>query len=156
MSLILKALKSLKINCWLNLGKLLFMRRILSLFLFTFIVAIGLAGCSRYDEHVEEALAEIAMSKNTTSLSELTPYEWDKLYVTGPYQSFDCSVIKGVPKKVKGSVKYQEFNESSFVLLFTLNQKFVSYSEVRSKIMDELGVKNGVSVYTPEAVIPVR
>ena len=132
------------------------MRRILSLYFLTLIVAIGPAGCSRYDKHVEEALAEIAKSKDTTSISELTSYEWDKLYVIGPYQSFDCSVIKGIPKKVNGSVKYQEFNESSFVLLFTLNQKFVSYSEVRSNIMDELGVKDGVSVYTPEAVIPVR
>ena len=131
------------------------MRRIL-LYIFSFIVAIGPVGCSRYDKHVEEALAEIAKSKDTTSISELTSYEWDKLYVIGPYQSFDCSVIKGIPKKVNGSVKYQEFNESSFVLLFTLNQKFVSYSEVRSNIMDELGVKDGVSVYTPEAVIPVR
>lgn len=131
------------------------MRRILSLFL-TFIVAIGLVGCNRYDKHVEEALAEIAQSKDTSALSELTSYEWDKLYVIGPYQSFDCSVIKGVPKKVKSIVKCQELIESRFVLLFTLNEKFVSYSEVGSNIIDELGIKDGVSVYTPEAVIPVR
>lgn len=132
------------------------MKRILSLYFLTFIVAIGLVGCSRYDKHVEEALAEIAKSKDTTSRSELTSYEWDKLYVIGPYQSFDCSVIKGVPKKVKSIVKYQELNENCFVLLFTLNQKFVFYSEVRSNIIDELGIKDGISVYTPEAVIPVR
>ena len=132
------------------------MRRILFLCFYTFIATIALSGCSRYDKHVEEALSEIVQSKDTTALSELTSYEWDKLYVIGPYQSFDCSVIKGVPKKVKSSVKYQEFNESSFVLLFTLNQKFVSYSEVRSNIIDELGVKDGVSVYIPETVIPIR
>ena len=125
-----------------------------SLFLLM-IVTINVSGCSRYDKHVPEALAEIAKSEDNTALSEITSYEWDKVCVVGPYESFDCSVIKGVPRKVKSIIKTQELLENRFVLLFTLNQKFVSYSEVESRTMDELGIK-GASIYTPETVIPLR
>ena len=111
-----------------------------------------LQGCSRYDGHVPEVLAEIADSKDITSLSEITSYEWDKVYVVGPYESFDCSVIKGVPAKVKHRLKSQELLER-FVLLFTLNQKFVSCSEVCTKTVDELGLK-GASTYKPTTYIP--
>lgn len=130
------------------------MRQIL-LYSFSFFVAIGLFGCSRYDKHVAEALAEIARSNDSISLSELTSYEWDKVYVIGPYESFDYSAIKGVPKRVKSSIEWQELNDKSFVLLFTLNQKFISYSEVGRSPIDELGLKRA-SVYAPETIIPLE
>ena len=131
------------------------MRRFFSFILLALIVSTNLSGCSRYDKHVPEVLAEIAKSKDNTSLSGITSYEWDKVYVIGIYESFDCSVIKGVPRKVKKRIKYQELNATSFVLLFTLNQKFVSCTEVDRRTADELGLK-GSSVYTPDTVIPFR
>ena len=120
----------------------------------TFIVFTNLSGYSRYDKHVPEVLAEITKTKDNTSLSGVTSYEWDKVYVIGIYESFDCSVVKGVPRKVRKRIKYQELNATSFVLLFALNQKFVSYTEVDRRTVDELGLK-GSSVYTPETVIPL-
>ena len=130
------------------------MRRISFFIILMSMFTTILASCSRYDGHVPEALAEIADSKDITSLSEITSYEWDKVYVVGPYESFDCSVIKGVPAKVKHRLKRQELLESWFVLLFTLNQKFVSYSEVCTKTVDELGLERA-STYKPTTCIPI-
>ena len=118
-----------------KLSKLQFMRRILSLYIFSFIVAIGLNGCNCYDRHVAEILDEIARSGVDTSLSGIVSYEWDRMYVIGPYQSFECSIVKGIPN--------------------TLNKNFVSYSEVGSKTISDLGIKRA-SVYRPESVIPFK
>ena len=60
-----------------NFRKLQFMRRILSVYIFSFIVAIGLNGCNSYDRHVAEILDEIARSGVDTSLSGIVSYEWD-------------------------------------------------------------------------------
>lgn len=54
--------------------------------------------------------------------------------------------------KVKKRLKSQELCDTWFVLLFTFNQDFVSYSEVRRGIMDGLGLKEGI--YSPESIIP--
>ena len=118
-----------------NFRKLQFMRRILSLYIFSFIVAIGLNGCNCYDRHVAEILDEIARSGVDTSLSGIVSYEWDRMYVIGPYQSFECSIVKGIPN--------------------TLNKNFVSCSEVGSKTISDLGIKRA-SVYRPESVISFK
>lgn len=112
-----------------------------------------ITGCCKSDEHVADALARVADSKDKISLGDIAPYEWDTAYVIGPYQSFDYSAVNGIPRKVKTSLRRLEFYDSWAVLLFTYNQKFVSYSEVSSRLIDELGLKNGT--YSPETIVPI-
>ena len=85
-------------------------------------------------------------------MGDTTTYKWDTVYIIGPYQTFDHSEINGIPPKVKKRLKSQELCDTWFVLLFTFNQDFVSYSEVRRGIMDGLGLKEGI--YSPESIIP--
>lgn len=124
------------------------MRRLLS-----FIIAFAsLTGCSKSDEHVSDALDKVAESRQEISLGDITTYKWDTVYIIGPYQTFDHSEINGIPPKVKKRLKSQELCDTWFVLLFTFNQDFVSYSEVRRGIMDGLGLKEGIC--SPESIIP--
>lgn len=74
------------------------MRRNFFFVLLTLFFTINLSGFNKFDKHVAEALAEIAKSKDDTSLSEITSYEWDRMYVIGPYQSFECGINKWIPK----------------------------------------------------------
>ena len=111
-----------------------------------------ITGCSKRDEHVSEALDKVAESRQEISLGDITTYKWDTVYIIGPYQTFDHSEINGMPPKVKKRLKSQELCDTWFVLLFTFNQDFVSYSEVRRGIMDRLGLKEGI--YSPESIIP--
>lgn len=111
-----------------------------------------ITGCSKSDEHVSDALGKVAESRQEISLGDITTYEWDTVYIIGPYQTFDHSEINGIPSKVKKRLKSQELCDTWFVLLFTFNQDFVSYSEVRRGIMDGLGLKEGI--YSPESIIP--
>ena len=108
--------------------------------------------CSKSDEHVSDALDKVAESRQEISLGDITTYKWDTVYIIGPYQTFDHSEINGIPPKVKKRLKSQELCDTWFVLLFTFNQDFVSYSEVRRGIMDGLGLKEGI--YSPESIIP--
>lgn len=98
-----------------------------------------ITGCSKSDEHVSDALDKVAESRQEISLGDITTYKWDAVYIIGPYQTFDHSEINGIPLKVKKRLKSQELCDTWFVLLFTFNQDFVSYSEVRRGIMDGLG-----------------
>ena len=111
-----------------------------------------ITGCSKSDEHVSDALDKVAESRQEISLGDITTYKWDTIYIIGPYQTFDHSEINGIPPKVKKRLKSQELCDTWFVLLFTFNQDFVSYSEVRRGIMDGLGLKEGI--YSPESIIP--
>lgn len=111
-----------------------------------------ITGCSKSDEHVSDALDKVAESRQEISLGDITTYKWDTVYIIGPYQTFDHSEINGIPQKVKKRLKSQELCDTWFVLLFTFNQDFVSYSEVRRGIMDGLGLKEGI--YSPESIIP--
>ena len=111
-----------------------------------------ITGCSKSDEHVSDALDKVAESRQEISLGDITTYKWDTVYIIGPYQTFDHSEINGIPPKVKKRLKSQELCDTWFVLLFTFNQDFVSYSEVRRGIMDGLGLKEGI--YSPEIIIP--
>ncbi len=111
-----------------------------------------ITGCSKSDEHVSDALDKVAESRQEISLGDITTYKWDTVYIIGPYQTFDHSEINGIPPKVKKRLKSQELCDTWFVLLFTFNQDFVSYSEVRRGIMDGLGLKEGI--YSPESIIP--
>ena len=111
-----------------------------------------ITGCSKSDEHVSDALDKVAESRQEISLGDITTYEWDTVYIIGPYQTFDHSEINGIPPKVKKRLKSQELCDTWFVLLFTFNQDFVSYSEVRRGIMDGLGLKEGIC--SPESIIP--
>ena len=111
-----------------------------------------ITGCSKSDEHVSDALGKVAESRQEISLGDITTYKWDTVYIIGPYQTFDHSEINGIPPKVKRRLKSQELCDTWFVLLFTFNQDFVSYSEVRRGIMDGLGLKEGI--YSPESIIP--
>lgn len=111
-----------------------------------------ITGCSKSDEHVSDALDKVAESRQEISLGDITTYKWDTVYIIGPYQTFDHSEINGIPPKVKKRLKSQEICDTWFVLLFTFNQDFVSYSEVRRGIMDGLGLKEGI--YSPESIIP--
>ena len=108
--------------------------------------------CSKSDEHVSDALDKVAESRQEISLGDITTYKWDTVYIIGPYQTFDHSEINGIPPKVKKRLKSQELCDTWFVLLFTFNQDFVSYSEVRRGIMDGLGLKEGIC--SPESIIP--
>lgn len=112
-----------------------------------------ITGCSKSDEHVSDALDKVAESRQEISLGDITTYKWDTVYIIGPYQTFDHSEINGIPPKVKKRLKSQELCDTWFVLLFTFNQDFVSYSEVRRGIMDGLGLKEGI--YSPETIIPI-
>ena len=111
-----------------------------------------ITGCSKSDEHVSDALDKVAESRQEISLGDITTYKWDTVYIIGPYQTFDHSEINGIPQKVKKRLKSQELCDTWFVLLFTFNQDFVSYSEVRRGIMDGLGLKEGIC--SPESIIP--
>ena len=111
-----------------------------------------ITGCSKSDEHVSDALDKVAESRQEISLGDITTYKWDAVYIIGPYQTFDHSEINGIPPKVKKRLKSQEICDTWFVLLFTFNQDFVSYSEVRRGIIDGLGLKEGI--YSPESIIP--
>ena len=111
-----------------------------------------ITGCSKSDEHVSDALDKVAESRQEISLGDITTYKLDTVYIIGPYQTFDHSEINGIPPKVKKRLKSQELCDTWFVLLFTFNQDFVSYSEVRRGIMDGLGLKEGI--YSPESIIP--
>ena len=111
-----------------------------------------ITGCSKSDEHVSDALDKVAESRQEISLGDITTYKWDTVYIIGPYQTFDHSEINGIPPKVKKRLKSQELCDTWFVLLFTFNQDFVSYSEVRRGIMDGLGLKEGIC--SPESIIP--
>ena len=111
-----------------------------------------ITGCSKSDEHVSDALDKVAESRQEISLGDITTYKWDTVYIIGPYQTFDHSEINGIPPKVKKRLKSQELCDTWFVLLFTFNQDFVSYSEVRRGIIDGLGLKEGI--YSPESIIP--
>lgn len=111
-----------------------------------------ITGCSKSDEHVSDALDKVAESRQEISLGDITTYKWDTVYIIGPYQTFDHSEINGIPQKVRKRLKSQELCDTWFVLLFTFNQDFVSYSEVRRGIMDGLGLKEGI--YSPESIIP--
>ena len=117
------------------------------------ILTTYLTGCSKSDEHMADALARVANSKDEVSLGDITSYKWDTVYVIGPYQTFDHSEINGIPKKVKKRLKSQELCDTWFMLLFTFNQDLVSYSDVRRGIMDGLGLKEGI--YSPETIIPI-
>ena len=117
------------------------------------ILTTYLTGCSKNDEHLADALARVANSKDEVSLGDITSYKWDTVYVIGPYQTFDHSEINGIPQKVKKRLKSQELCDTWFMLLFTFNQDLVSYSDVRRGIMDGLGLKEGI--YPPETIIPV-
>ena len=117
------------------------------------ILTTYLTGCSKSDEHVADALARVANSKDEVSLGDITSYKWDTVYVIGPYQTFDHSEINGIPQKVKKRLKSQKLCDTWFILLFTSNQDFVSYSDVRRGIMDGLGLKEGI--YSPETIIPI-
>ena len=111
-----------------------------------------ITGCSKSDEHVSDALDKVAESRQEISLGDITTYKWDTVYIIGPYQTFDHSEINGIPPKVKKRLKSQELCDTWFVLLFSFNQDFISYSEVRRGIMDGLGLKEGI--YSPESIIP--
>ena len=111
-----------------------------------------ITGCIKSDEHVSDTLDKVAESRQEISLGDITTYKWDTVYIIGPYQTFDHSEINGIPPKVKKRLKSQELCDTWFVLLFTFNQDFVSYSEVRRGIMDGLGLKEGI--YSPESIIP--
>ena len=76
-----------------NFRKLQFMRRILSLYIFSFIVAIGLNGCNCYDRHVAEILDEIARSGVDTSLSGIVSYEWKGIPNTLNKNFVSCSEV---------------------------------------------------------------
>lgn len=117
------------------------------------ILTTYLTGCSKSDEHMADALARVANSKDEVSLGDITSYKWDTVYVIGPYQTFDHSEINGIPKKVKKRLKSQELCDTWFMLLFTFNQDLVSYLDVRRGIMDGLGLKEGI--YSPETIIPI-
>ena len=117
------------------------------------ILTTYLTGCSKSDEHMADALARVANSKDEVSLGDITSYKWDTVYVIGPYQTFDHSEINGIPQKVKKRLKSQELCDTWFMLLFTFNQDLVSYSYVRRGIMDGLGLKEGI--YSPETIIPI-
>ena len=120
---------------------------------FFLILITFLTGCCKSDEHVADALAEVANSKDEVSLGDITSYKWDTVYVIGPYQTFEHNEINGIPQKVKKRLKSQELCDTWFILLFTSNQDFVSYSDVRRGIMDGLGLKEGI--YSPETIIPI-
>ena len=75
---------------------------------FFLILITFLTGCCKSDEHVADALARVANSKDEVFLEEITSYKWDKVYVIGPYQTFDLSEINGIPKKVEKRLKSQE------------------------------------------------
>ena len=111
-----------------------------------------ITGCSKSDEHVSDALDKVAESRQEISLGDITTYKWDTVYIIGPYQTFDHSEINGIPPKVKKRLKSQELCDTWFILLFTSNQDFVSYSDVRRGIMDGLGLKEGIC--SPESIIP--
>ena len=49
------------------------------------ILTTFLTGCCKSDEHVSDALAEVANSKDEVSLGDITSYKWDTVYVIGPY-----------------------------------------------------------------------
>lgn len=117
------------------------------------ILTTYLTGCSKSDEHVADALARVSNSKDEVSLGDITSYKWDTVYVIGPYQTFEHNEINGIPPQVKKRLKSQELCDTWFILLFTSNQDFVSYSDVRRGIMDGLGLKEGI--YSPETIIPI-
>lgn len=117
------------------------------------ILTTYLTGCSKSDEHVADALARVTNSKDEVSLGDITSYKWDTVYVIGPYQTFEHNEINGIPQKVKKRLKSQELCDTWFILLFTRNQDFVSYSDARRGIMDGLGLKEGI--YSPETIIPI-
>lgn len=110
-------------------------------------------GCCRSNQNVKKTLSKVAQSGEVTVLSEVTPFQWDCVYVIGPYQAFDTQNVQGLPNRVRKTITAQEMLENQALLVFTLNNNYVSYSEVDIKTINKLGLKSGT--YTPDLTIPL-
>ena len=55
-----------------------------------------LLGCSQSVD-METALMTIANTGTSVTLEQITDFQWDKVYVIGPYDTFDHSHIRHIP-----------------------------------------------------------
>ena len=60
-----------------------------------------LLGCSQSSANMETALTTVVENGTAVTLEQITDFEWDKVYVIGPYDQFDYSHISHVPAGVR-------------------------------------------------------
>jgi len=116
---------------------------------------MALCCCQSHEPvNLEDALSDTVASGQKITMGAITDFKWDKMIVLEPYAIFDTSSIKNIPDEAKASIRSLDMYESWSVLLFTLNDEYVAYSEVMASTTDKLGLRNGT--YTPEVVIPIE
>lgn len=113
-----------------------------------------LAGCSQSSAIMETALTTVVENGTAVTLEQITDFEWDKVYVIGPYDQFDYSHISHVPAGVRKVIERQIIEERNALLIFTLNDTFVKLYDISVGPVDKLGLTGGV--FTPESVIPIK
>ena len=118
-----------------------------------FLITAFLPGCCKSNKTTEELLEQVAASGREVRFGEVATFTWDTVYVVGPYQSFDHSHIKKLPCRVKDRIEIQKMLENKSLLIFTYNERFVSYSEIRASIFTPLGLDGGT--HTPETELPL-
>ena len=113
-----------------------------------------LLGCSPSSANMETALTTVVENGTAVTLEQITDFEWDKVYVIGPYDQFDYSHISHVPADVRKVIERQIIEERNALLIFTLNDKYVKLYDISVGPVDKLGLTGGV--FTPESVIPIK
>lgn len=105
----------------------------------------GLFGCGKENEdEMTLFLEKIKTSESTTQveLSELTDFEWEKLYIFAPYTS--KSEIEEIVELSLKEVVDSPINDNEICMLFTLENENISY--LRSK-EEDLGIDFDFGVY---------
>ena len=113
-----------------------------------------LLGYSQSSANMETALTTVVENGTAVTLEQITDFEWDKVYVIGPYDQFDYSHISHVPAGVRKVIERQIIEERNALLIFTLNDTFVKLYDISVGPVDKLGLTGGV--FTPESVIPIK
>lgn len=113
-----------------------------------------LAGCSQSSANMETALTTVVENGTAVTLEQITDFEWDKVYVIGPYDQFDYSHISHVPAGARKVIERQIIEERNALLIFTLDDTFVKLYDISVGPVDKLGLTGGV--FTPESVIPIK
>ena len=75
-----------------------------------------LLGCSQSSANMETALTTAANTGTAVTLEQITDFEWDKVYVIGPYDQFDYSHISHVPAGVRKVIERQIIEERNALL----------------------------------------
>ena len=112
-----------------------------------------LLSCSQSID-METTLMTIANTGTSVTLEQITDFQWDKVYVIGPYDTFDHSHIRHIPHGVRKMIKRQIIEERNALLIFTRNDTFVQFYDISVGPVDKLGMTGGV--FSPDSVIPIK